>query len=291
MKKLIRRGCFETNSSSAHSISLSQEDIVIDSLPIDWNGTIRLNGDEFGWEFERYNDAYTKANYMRVYTEYCGDKEQEFKNKLIKVIKEQTGAKEVILGESNDKYYPHGYIDHQSIEDNDYHYLFDDESVLKNFIFNKNSWLFTGNDNSEADPTFYHVPKYTTDGQVIPVTYKYKLSVDKFDVSTKYQQFPTKEEIQQGLDSLLSSAHITSSGKYIAESNWWSNDGRYEYSSYKVPVDFKNQTIYFCKEDYGQFQDFKESLGEKRDWNTQYKLYYEKYPENVKEIKYKIEQI
>lgn len=46
MKTIIRRGVFETNSSSSHSISIASEDkeFVMDTIYPDQNGVVRIVG-------------------------------------------------------------------------------------------------------------------------------------------------------------------------------------------------------------------------------------------------------
>ena len=60
MKTQIRRGVFETNSSSVHSISITKDDFN-GSLPSQF--TIACNG-EFGWEVDDYDSPMDKAAYL-----------------------------------------------------------------------------------------------------------------------------------------------------------------------------------------------------------------------------------
>lgn len=174
MNKLIRHKAFETNSSSCHSISISQSSdsakYLLDTLPINNDGNIVLTGGQFGWEERQYNDAETKTNYMAIYAmqwvkkkpiykylnnEYkevgfTEDKTKEFMDTLKIVILKQTGAKDVIfdiINDWNDKTREPSYIDHQSVEDREYDYVFEDPKLLRDFIFNKSSILKTDNDN------------------------------------------------------------------------------------------------------------------------------------------------
>lgn len=200
MKTLIRKGVFETNSSSSHTISLATEDkqFVLDTIYPDQHGVIRLTGGEFGWDWFKHNDTITKANYSAV----------DFQNNedalemLSEVIKEQTGASEIVFNID-------GYIDHDSVG-----LVPRNKEDLKNFIFNKNSWLFGGNDNSTPDPTFYHVPEIK-DGKIIVPEYKYELSVEGLDKTTKYLNNPTKEELEDGVESLLSHRLMNDDGTFL----------------------------------------------------------------------------
>jgi len=132
--KTIRQGVFETNSSSTHSISIDENATVFSSITPDKNGNIVLTGGEFGWEFETYYSPLVKANYCAL---DIGDNVDE-KKMLIEVIKEHTGAKDVIFELD-------GYIDHQSAGTTSD--AFESKELLKSFIFGKNSVLETGNDN------------------------------------------------------------------------------------------------------------------------------------------------
>ena len=157
MKK-TRQQVFETNSSSTHSISISElnDNDILDVLVPDEHGNIILEGGEFGWEAETYYDAESKASYAAIYTmDWAREDSERFKEILINVIKEQTGCNEVIFNFTNEYNDKSGkewaYIDHQSVEDKDLHYMFEDPSKLRNFIFNKQSVLGTDNDNNNDD--------------------------------------------------------------------------------------------------------------------------------------------
>lgn len=178
MKKLIRKGVFETNSSSCHSLSIEKSDTttVLDTIYPNEEGNVVLEGGEFGWEVEVYNDAYTKANYVAVmilllqsskedfktredksvfkyYTlpEFADENYEICKSNFEEVIKEQTGCNEIIYNCTQDYSSKYGkiwsYIDHQSFEDaSDAKWLLNKEQI-KDFIFNPKSTLHTDNDN------------------------------------------------------------------------------------------------------------------------------------------------
>jgi hypothetical protein len=188
MKKIIRSGVFETNSSSSHSISIANEskEFVLDTIYPDQDGVVRLNGGEFGWDWFKSNDALVKANYVAQSYPYNTDL-------LVEVIKEQTGAEDVIIDVED------GYVDHES-----YGTAPNVKEELKNFIFNKNSWLFGGNDNCSPDPTFYHVPEFKNGRMILP-KYRYELVIDGLDKTTKFINEPISEEIEDGIQSLLNS--------------------------------------------------------------------------------------
>lgn len=212
----IRQSAFETNSSSSHSITVSDDssyDLMDLSLVPDQDGVITLNGQSFGWEWRRYNDAMTKAVYCAVDngkdedTEEDDEKNNSYKNLIKEVIKEQTGAKKVVFNISDDD-----YIDHQSVGTS--YEVRQTKESLRNFIFNKNSWLFTGNDNTEAPINFYDPAK--------PI-YQAKLVIDEVE------QFICKKEDYDNLEEAVNDTISKLMDKY----SW-----QYEYS-----VDLEQKTV------------------------------------------------
>lgn len=141
MKQKIRIGVFESNSSSSHVITLSKDtnNFFMDlSMVPDSNGEINIEGGEFGWEVAKHDDAWTKADYAAEYAK----NNVSYLDMLRDVIQEQTQAKTVNIN-------PSGYIDHQS--DSVASVAFVNKDSLRNFIFNKNSVLFTSNDNGGGE--------------------------------------------------------------------------------------------------------------------------------------------
>lgn len=141
MMKQIRRGVFETNSSSMHSITIADKEGLYDTLAVQDDGTVVLHSGEFGWDEETFTDAATKAA-------YCWQTVMENEG-LLKMLKEviltQTGAIFVTMLPDNDEYWPYGYIDHKSsgiaLD------AFKSKETLREFIFNTNSELVIDNDN------------------------------------------------------------------------------------------------------------------------------------------------
>lgn len=261
MGKLVRKGVFETNSSSSHSIALATEDkqFVLDTIYPNQHGEIHLTGGEFGWDWFKHNDAETKANYAAV----DFDNDEQLTEMLHEVIKEQTGATSVINDFTSE--YSGGnysYIDHDSHGIVPRH-----REGLKNFIFNKNSWLFGGNDNSTPDPTFYHVSEIR-DGKMIVPEYKYELSVEGLEKTTKYLTKPTDEELSDGLDALLSHRLMNKDGHFIDPETCSSihfqitrKNDLFEYSSWRFNQDFSDGYVVMTKENsiYGLESKLEES--------------------------------
>lgn len=141
MGMTVRKSIFETNSSSSHSITIETGGSLWDTIAPDIDGVIWIIGDEFGWGYDEFNDAETKANYAALDFYYCG--EEDRLNMLKEVIEDYTGYPVEIDINLDSNYLV--YIDHQSIGTACYE-LYTKEDI-KNFIFNKNSILYIDNDN------------------------------------------------------------------------------------------------------------------------------------------------
>lgn len=259
MKKLIRKGVFETNSSSSHSIAIATEDkeFVLDTIYPDQNGIVTIQGDEYGWEWFKHNDSETKASYAAQ--SFANDDTQL--DVLREVIMEQTGANDVEFVGLND-----GYIDHDS-----YGIVPRSKYELKNFIFNKNSWLFGGNDNSSPDPTFYHVPEIR-DGKMIQPVYKFQLSIEGLERTTKFLTEPTEEELSDAISTILDDALLTEGGDFINDNSiMWqiSRSKDYYKFPYSMEQDYTTNEVIFVKESFDRYSLNKtyEKEMEGMDWN------------------------
>ena len=175
MKRTIRRGVFETNSSSTHSVTI-REDIPSPALKVEDDNKVHAEFDEFGWEWEHYFTAKSKLSYaltMVVETE-CKRREDNtipnfFETEGFKAINDLIKEKckcdgvtvdseiKVVRHMREDGEYTYidhdGYIDHQSCEDyNSLQDFLDTYGVtLEQFIFDEHVILNTGNDNDGPD--------------------------------------------------------------------------------------------------------------------------------------------
>lgn len=66
MKQVYRRRCFETNSSSVHTITYSTKSIQPSTFVLDDDGYINIVLRYFGRESAMYTDQYTKLQYLMV---------------------------------------------------------------------------------------------------------------------------------------------------------------------------------------------------------------------------------
>ena len=145
MKRQVRRGVFETNSSSTHSICISKKPAVI-------RNSVSFRIGEFGWE----NDCVDTADYL-----YTAILEQGESDELLDKLKEildrhsiEYTFEEPDYETSSDgtyKWLGYGYIDHSSETREFMFAVLDDEDLLMRCLFG-DSCVYTGNDNQDCHP-------------------------------------------------------------------------------------------------------------------------------------------
>ena len=179
-----RHNIFETNSSSTHSVSLTNmsSDIPnfeqLDSYVDPADHYIHMTFGEFGWGYDEYTDAYTKLQYLL--TLLLEIKKATFGREGITTMDEFYNLDEYILIESivtehakeckgiciyddglevkeyegpdgETRYWTthNGYVDHQSCENYDClaDFLDDWETDIETFVFNENNMLVIDCDN------------------------------------------------------------------------------------------------------------------------------------------------
>lgn len=169
MKTTIRRGVWETNSSSVHTLSVINESDVKK-----YPEKVVFGSGEFGWENQIYTNTASKAAYIWEilnYMNYYREEYDECKDvlEIIKKIKKtltKNGIKPVfefpndtICKNDNGTVYHYfvnkkgkgdgGYVDHPDEAVGFVRELADDPKKLLNFLFDKKSWIRTGNDNQD----------------------------------------------------------------------------------------------------------------------------------------------
>lgn len=156
MKK-IRKGVFETNSSSTHSICIAKdaELTIPKSLHFDFG--------EFGWECDTLRSLGEKATYL--YTGLIAENRKEDAEKIYELLKskgidvtvEEPTYKNNSYTNSEGKLVEYttcengGYVDHSDELKRFLNAVCDDESKLMNYLFSDLSFIITGNDNDEED--------------------------------------------------------------------------------------------------------------------------------------------
>ena len=170
--KTIRSNCFETNSSSTHSISIIKHELTPSYLTIfEEDNKIHVYPGEFGWEIKTYSDQNDKLEYlisMLFETEgnQCKSRTQLWETEGYQLINDaikeycncdgifiegKFGIKSYKYNGEEHFYLEHdGYIDHQSCEDyssiKDFLNSNGINSVIE-FIFNPTVLVHTDNDN------------------------------------------------------------------------------------------------------------------------------------------------
>lgn len=269
MKKvLIRNGVFETNSSSCHSISISDETepFVFDTIYPDLDGKITIKGGEYGrGVFTRYNDVKTKLSYALTSTLYGVDE-----NMLKEIIQEQTGCDNIELLVSEDYSSPYfSYIDHASVDT-----VPRTKEELRNFIFNKNSWLFIAYDEGTPPPDFYDaLPLYLENGEVLEPQYKFIFEVPSLDIQYKLLDFPNEEQLSDIVSSIDVRYNAT---KGVVETDYiyWSGGEIYYESDYYYPVDLERKLIILVNDDTFDKEYEKRAVKNNKilSWNERDKL-------------------
>lgn len=139
--KQIRKGVFETNSSSTHSICISKK-------PVKTGSYVYFGIGEYGWE----NGCVDIADYL--YTAILEmDDSKELLDKLKKILDNHSIEYEFEKPiYSNSGYLEYGYIDH-SYETREFiDAVLSDEDMLMRCLFG-DSAVYTGNDNQDDDPS------------------------------------------------------------------------------------------------------------------------------------------
>lgn len=150
MKRVIRRNCFETNSSSMHSIVVTKDDVPVTgeevASRIHWNDFNLRQWDVEEMEYGRHPFRYLKTFEDKVWftiASYCSYRDDDYCKVFIEdlegIIREVCPEFEHIIIDAEDSEYytsKYGWIDHQSsglLQD----FIQTHNITLKDFIFNK----------------------------------------------------------------------------------------------------------------------------------------------------------
>ena len=137
-----RKGMFETNSSSTHTI-------IVTDRKTEPGLFVDFSVGQFGWEFKKLDYTNHKASYL--YTMACAQKHrdvyQDFYEMLVKYGVQCT-CREPAKFDSG--YLSNGYVDHYSDDDamRFVDRMLNHEHALIKYLFSDESFIVTGNDNS-----------------------------------------------------------------------------------------------------------------------------------------------
>ena len=145
----IRKGMFETNSSSTHTI-------IVTDRKTEPGNLVDFAIGEFGWEFCRLDTIDEKASYL--YTMACEmlgrDVYQDLYEILVKYGVECSCSVPAKFTKSSwGEYLDNGYVDHASDGDAKefVERMLNHEHALIKYLFSDESFVVTGNDNSYED--------------------------------------------------------------------------------------------------------------------------------------------
>lgn len=168
MKLTIRRGVWETNSSSVHAISITKKNIEKDLNPL----AVHFNHGEYGWEHNVYSSVDSKASYLyqalfEVYSAgaFFGKYDNNDNKKNLKLREEAINWIYDTLGKygvgavfDTDDYdasgWSNGYIDHGCELIDFVEAIIGNEKRLLRYLFG-DGVIVTSNDNSDMDDIAY----------------------------------------------------------------------------------------------------------------------------------------
>lgn len=161
MKKQIRQGVFETNSSSTHVIAIATDTKY--PLP----DKVEFGFGDFGWEFDKLTSRKERANYLYTCLAYVGeDKLKECLQFIFTTLKSHgisayfedfrlspfawstDDEVEFYLEPAEGTYVDHGNEAREFVEA-----VCSDEKLLLDYLFSDKSYVLTGNDNDDRDVT------------------------------------------------------------------------------------------------------------------------------------------
>lgn len=144
----IRIGFVSNSSSSSFVIIDSKSPFQIEKY--DKGSILEINGDfchaEFGWSRKEYGDWKQKLIFSYLQSNYA--KNPEWLKMLNKVVKEHLCIDKIEWNVDKAIEDSDFYIDHQSsAEEGRNIEIFENETVLRDFVFRKDSYIQGGNDN------------------------------------------------------------------------------------------------------------------------------------------------
>lgn len=152
----VRRGLFETNSSSTHSICITEEDFD-GAYPF----FVTFSPGEYGWEIDTLATVGEKASYLwtAMLCLYSDDELAAAQEKIVRALARKGIECDFDMPVkkqyrySDDWYYDGAYIDHS--DDGELREFVGEtignEGQLLRYLFSDHSYVQTGNDNEECD--------------------------------------------------------------------------------------------------------------------------------------------
>lgn len=140
----VRRGVFETNSSSTHALVIHSLDYKEDDSGLYEEHSVSTG--EFGWDFGLYTTPSSKLSYLLTYAYAMND--IDFYLLIKNTFPNFNIHLHILNGRLDDLKEYNGYIDHAGELDID---IFKNPDILKAFVFNEENFIVTSNDNDGED--------------------------------------------------------------------------------------------------------------------------------------------
>lgn len=142
----IRKGLFETNSSSTHAICIGK-----DNHDLEIPSELTFEVGEFGWENAIHDDVMTLASYLyTALTEWFDKKALTKHVNHIYTLLGHNGCKATFIEPSVDEWgFTGGYIDHSEQLGDFLDKVLSSDKALLRYLFSPNSFIVTGNDNGD----------------------------------------------------------------------------------------------------------------------------------------------
>ena len=168
MKRQIRQGCFETNSSSVHAICVASQELnSIKNLP----SSVSFELGSYGWEADRYASRVDRADYLYTAIVQLGGVLK--KKQYSQMIKRLQFIDDTLKKHNIDVYFAdfsvsvsnygkkivcytdcldESGIDHVGELEEFVDEVCSNEDMLINYLFSDDSYVVTGNDNDSTEP-------------------------------------------------------------------------------------------------------------------------------------------
>ncbi|MDD4352240.1 MAG: hypothetical protein PHU71_04675 [Candidatus Gracilibacteria bacterium] len=149
MKRTIRNGVFETNSSSTHSICIAND---FDMANIETPKKIYFEFGEFGWEVRKLDTSHEKASYL-----YTALLELDLLDEYVPMIEQFLKQNNILCDfeekPKKDKYGRYDYyIEHDVSDLTEFvETVCNCEGTLLLYLLSEKSFVLTGNDNCDCE--------------------------------------------------------------------------------------------------------------------------------------------
>ena len=156
MKRQIRQGVFETNSSSTHAICISKDH---DTSKLKLPNMVAFTHGEFDWECAKLRDVWDKASYL--YEAILGTYYENGAEEKLEHIKNVLNRYGIVCDfePCSDKYWDDGHIDHVGVDDMPdwLENMMSNDDALLTYLFG-DAFVVTGNDNGDGFSDMMYEP-------------------------------------------------------------------------------------------------------------------------------------